>query len=175
MLAPASLCELILRLAETPRLYSPRWGEEILNEVHRTQVDKLGFETELADSWREAVDEHFPEALVTNYEPLECACENDEKDRHVLAVAIRCSAEVIVTANLKHFPAAVLEPWNVKARHPDDFLITLYSMESGIVVSKLADIAADRGTTPQKFLAQLGKVVPAFAEFVADDLNWNLE
>lgn len=175
VLAPASLCELILRLAETPRLYSPRWGEEILNEVHRTLVGKLGFNEELADSWREAVDQHFPEATVANYEPLESACENDEKDRHVLAVAIRCGAEVIVTANLKHFPSAVLEPWNVKARHPDDFLITLYSMESGVVVSKLADIASDRGTTPQKFLAQLGKTVPMFAQFVADDLSWDLD
>lgn len=82
---------------------------------------------------------------------------------------------MIVTANLKHFPADVLEPWNVKARHPDDFLITLYSMESGIVVSKLADIASDRGTTPQKFLSQLGKIVPMFAQFVADDLNWDLD
>lgn len=69
VLAPASLCELILRLAETPRLYSPRRGEEILNEVHRTQVGKLGFDKELADSWREAVDKHLPEAIVTNYEP----------------------------------------------------------------------------------------------------------
>jgi len=87
VLAPASLCELLLRLAESPRLYSPRWGPEILDEVHRTQVGKLGFPKELADYWRQEVDQHFSEALVTNAEPLECACETDEKDRHVLAVA----------------------------------------------------------------------------------------
>jgi len=174
VLAPASLCELLLRLAESPRLYSPRWGPEILDEVHRTQVGKLGFPKELADYWRQEVDQHFSEALVTNAEPLECACETDEKDRHVLAVAIKCGAEVIVTANGKHFPAKALTPWNVKARHPSDFLITLFSMESGVVVSKITGIAADRGITPQEYLTKLSKVVPAFAAHVANELNWEL-
>lgn len=174
VLAPASLCELLMRLAERPRLYSPRWGPEILDEVRRTQVEKLGFPEDLADYWRSEVERSFPEAIVPNAHLLECACENDEKDRHVLAVAIRSGAEVIVTTNGKHFPAKALAPWNVKARHPSDFLITLFTMESGVVVSKLTSIASDRGITPQEYLAKLAKVVPAFADYVAAELDWVL-
>jgi len=175
VLAPPSLCDLLLRLAETPRLYSPRWGGEILDEVRRTQVDRLGFPDHLADSWREEVERHFPEALVTGYESLVCAVENDESDRHVVAAAIRAGAEVIVTANLKHFPSTALDPWNVKARHPSDFLITLFSMEPGIVVSKLVEISQDRALSPQTILGKLAKVVPSFATYVADDLNWEID
>lgn len=174
VLAPASLCELLLRLAERPRLYSPRWGPGILDEVRRTQVGKLGFPEELADYWRSEVERSFPEAMVPNAHLLECACENDEKDRHVLAVAIRSGAEVIVTANGNHFPPAALDPWNVSSRHPSDFLITLFTMESGVVVSKLTSIASDRGVSPQEYLGKLAKVVPAFADYVAADLNWQL-
>jgi hypothetical protein len=34
----------------------------------------------------------------------------------VLAAAIKAGAQVIVTANLKHFPAADLRQWNVEAK-----------------------------------------------------------
>lgn len=43
VLAPATLCDLLLRLAETPRLYLPLWSEDILMEVKRTQTQKLGW------------------------------------------------------------------------------------------------------------------------------------
>lgn len=174
VLAPASLCDLLLRLAESPRLFAPRWSAHILEEVRRTQIEKLGFPEDLADSWREAVGRHFPEALVTGYEPLIHSMQNDEKDRHVLAAAVRCGAEVIVTSNLRDFPADSLEPWDVQAQHPSEFLINLYTMDSGIVVSKLNDIARDRGRMPQECLAKLSKSVPAFANHVAKDLDWQI-
>lgn len=175
VLAPPTLCDLLLRLAETPRLYSPKWGREILDEVHRTQVDRLGFPREKADSWRKVVEQHFPEALVPGYEPLIGVVANDESDRHVVAVAIRAGAEVIVTCNLRHFPPQALEEWNIRARHPADFLTTLYAMEKGVVVSKLVAMAGDRGLTPEQILSRLGKVVPTFSKVVADDLGWEID
>jgi len=51
VLAPFSVCDLFLRLAEEPRLYRPRWSEEILAEVRRTQIDKLGWPEHLAYYW----------------------------------------------------------------------------------------------------------------------------
>src|SRR5439155_24300291 len=48
VLAPANVCDLLLNLAETPRLYVPIWSEEILAEVRRTQIAKLGF----SEQWR---------------------------------------------------------------------------------------------------------------------------
>lgn len=99
VLANFGLCDLFLTLAETPRLYQPLWSREILDEVRRTRVGKLGWPEALAQSWREAVESAFPEAMVTVREVLVAACRNHEKDRHVLAAAIRGHAELIVTSN----------------------------------------------------------------------------
>jgi hypothetical protein len=46
----------------------------------------------------------------------------DPDDRHVLAAAIKSEARVIVTANLKDFPSAVLAPYAIRAEHPDEFV-----------------------------------------------------
>jgi hypothetical protein len=48
---------------------------------------------------------------------------HDPDDRHVLAAAIVGRADVIVTANLKDFPAEALAPHGIEAQHPDTFLI----------------------------------------------------
>jgi hypothetical protein len=55
VLAPALVCDLYLRLAEEPRLYSPRWTVDILDEVHRTQLGKLDWPEDLANYWRDEV------------------------------------------------------------------------------------------------------------------------
>jgi len=48
--------------------------------------------------------------MVQNYESLiESLTLQDEKDRHVLAAAIKTNADVIVTNNIKHFPQEYLE------------------------------------------------------------------
>ena len=73
---------------------------------------------------RKILDEKFPHCLVTGYQSL---INNlplpDLKDRHVLAAAITCGADVIVTSNLKHFPPSVLTSFNVVAAQPDDFIL----------------------------------------------------
>jgi predicted nucleic acid-binding protein len=115
VLANFGLCDLFLTLAETPRLYQPVWNREILDEAQRTQTGKLGWPEALSESWREAVELAFPEAMVTVSESLVGACANHEKDRHVLAAAIRGHANLIVTSNLKHFLPEALKPWDVCA------------------------------------------------------------
>jgi hypothetical protein len=48
---------------------------------------------------------------VSGYEPLiEGLKLPDPDDRHVLAAAVKAGAQVIVTRNLRDFPAADLEP-----------------------------------------------------------------
>ena len=88
VLANFGLCDLFLTLAETPRLYQPVWNREILDEVQRTFVGKLGWPEGLSESWREAVESAFPEAMVTGEESLVSVCANHEEDRHVLATAV---------------------------------------------------------------------------------------
>ncbi len=174
VLANFGLCDLFLTLAETPRLYQPLWNREILDEVQRTFVRKLGWPEALSKSWREAVESAFPEAMVTGEESLVAVCANHEKDRHVLATAIRGHADLIVTINLKHFPTEALKPWDVSACHPADYLITLYSLNAGLVVARLEEIARKRKRTPEEHLAFLGKSVPAFAAHVTEAVGWVL-
>jgi hypothetical protein len=41
----------------------------------------------------------------------------------VLAAAVRANVEVLVTFNLRDFPAPALEPFDIIAVHPDEFLL----------------------------------------------------
>ena len=64
-----------------------------------------------------------PGAKVTGYEAL---IDNlqlpDPDDRHVLAAAIRCGADAIITFNQKDFPDSALAPYGIDVLHPDDFI-----------------------------------------------------
>ncbi len=69
---------------------------------------------------------HFPEAIVTGYESkVEELSLPDAQDRHVLAAAIVADCDVIVTQNLRDFPAETLDKYGIEARHPDSFLAQL--------------------------------------------------
>jgi hypothetical protein len=66
------------------------------------------------------------EARVEGFETLVALVTNDPGDRHVIAAAVKCGAEAIVTFNLRHFPDAALDTWNIGAQHPDEFVVHLY-------------------------------------------------
>jgi len=53
----------------------------------------------------------------------------DPNDCHVLAAAIRCNADVIVTANLLDFPETILSQHNIVAQHPDTFISNLVDLK----------------------------------------------
>jgi hypothetical protein len=60
----------------------------------------------------------------------------------VLAAAIRCGAQVIVTANLQHFPPEALDPYDLEAQHPDTFVLHLLPLDPGAVLRVLEQQAA---------------------------------
>jgi len=176
VVATYSLFDFYLRLAEGQRLLLPKWSDKILREAKNTYETKLKkkWEPERVDRMFAAANEAFPEALIVGYEKLEPVCENDEKDRHVLAAAIRGKVQTVVTFNLKDFRKEHLEPWDVIAAHPGEYLITLYGHNKGIVVDRINDVAKVRGTEPEAALASLGRVVPTFSAYVAEDLGWDI-
>ena len=68
VLANYGVANLLLLLAEKPRLYLPVWSDEILAETRRTQVGKLGWEERLTDRFHSQLRSQFPESMVTDYE-----------------------------------------------------------------------------------------------------------
>jgi predicted nucleic acid-binding protein len=163
VLLPASLRDTLLRLAETPRLYVPKWSRDIWGEVTRNLESRRKLTPEKIAHLVQQVDLHFPEALIDGYEKLTARMTNHPKDRHVVAAAVRGSASVIVTANLRDFPAASLAPWDIEARHPDDFLLDLNARNPKAVASRLQEQSTTIGRTLPELLRTLHSGVPRFA------------
>lgn len=122
MLVQALLRDTLFRLAEK-RLYLVRWSPESIEETVRTLQGKVGKTPEKTAHLVDELRSYFEDAWVEGYEALIPSMANHPKDRHVLAAAVRCGADVIVTFNLKHFPEEALEPWGIEAQSPDEFLI----------------------------------------------------
>lgn len=88
------------------------------------------------------------DCLVTGYESLiKAVALPDPDDRHVLAAAVRARAQVIVTTNLKHFPADNLALWDVEAKHPDDFLVDQFHLDA-VALHQAIQAVADSWKKP---------------------------
>jgi predicted nucleic acid-binding protein len=170
VLVPAALRDTLLRLAETPRLFVPKWSEEILAEVERTLVGKLNKSEEKAAHLIEELTKAFPEARVDGCKHIEPALGNQEKDRHVLAAAIRSAAQTIVTFNLKHFPADSLRPFDIQAIHPDEFLVNQFHLDEPLVIRKFTEQAGTIGRSIEDQLRAFrqSKALPLFTQTLAD-------
>jgi hypothetical protein len=161
------LCVTLLRLAEPPRLFEPKWSEEIIRETTRTLELKLGWPSSLTANLEAELRGHFSEAWISGYESLVPKMTNDEKDRHVVAAAVQGEAPIIVTLNLRHFRAEHLEPWGIRAVHPEAFLSGIFRQEQALVMAKLEHQAADRSRSLQQLLDVLSATVPGFATLVS--------
>ena len=171
VLFPASLRDTLLRLAETPRQYIPKWSSRILEELTGNLESHRRLTPEKTAHLIAQMERHFPEAEVTEYEKLIDVMTNDPKDRHVAAAAAQTGAQVIVTFNLKDFPAASLSDWGIEAQHPDEFLVNIFGNQPAAVVSKLRDQAKTIDRTLPELLRTLGAGVPRFAAEVASGLG----
>jgi hypothetical protein len=58
-------------------------------------------------------------------------------DRHVLAAAIKCQADVIVTENLRHFPASAISSFGLIAQSSDDFI----AVQNGVTAESATQVA----------------------------------
>ncbi|KSD71899.1 MULTISPECIES: PIN domain-containing protein [Pseudomonas aeruginosa group] len=135
VLYPAPLRDLLMHLALTG-VYRARWTAQIHDEWKRNLlINRRDLTQAQLDRTSAAMDRAIPDALVTGHEPL---CPGltlpDPDDRHVLAAAIKCSASVIVTFNLKDFPPDVLRPFEIEAVHPDDFIADLFDLDQAAVL-----------------------------------------
>ena len=174
VLLPMPLADTLLRMAETSRLYVPKWSDEIMDEVSRNLVSKWKRTPEQAAFRERALREHFPEAWVDEYEPLVPLMTNDPKDRHVIAAAVKSDTKLIVTYNAKDFPPSSLDPWGIERQGPSTFLMNLYDLDPGIVVRKLTDQARNVGLSLEELLLKLQVNVPVFVSFFCDEQRIDL-
>jgi predicted nucleic acid-binding protein len=114
-------------------IFQARWSEDIHEEWMRALPERLpNITKEDVQKIREHIDGTVPDCLVGNYRPLVAGLElPDPNDRHVLAAAIRCGAQVIVTCDTADFPSERLAPYDIEAQHPDTFV--MYQKEENTV------------------------------------------
>ncbi len=149
VLYPAPLRDFLVTLA-TSGLFSAKWTEQIHDEWIRNLVkNRPELETHLIRT-RKLMNEAVPDSLVTGYEQLIGGLVlPDPDDRHVLAAAIRCGAQIIVTFNLKDFPVKTLDQYGIEAMHPDEFLEYQFGLRPELVI-KAAKVQRNRLKTPPK-------------------------
>ncbi len=136
VLYPAELRNLLMHLALTG-LFRAKWSADVHEEWISALLEKRPDLTrQKLERTRTLMDLHATDALVTGYEDLIPGLQlPDPNDRHVLAAAIRGQADVIVTMNLRDFPADVVGAFGIEAQHPDEFVLHLLDLALGLVIA----------------------------------------
>jgi predicted nucleic acid-binding protein len=168
VLAPMPLADTLLRLAEEPSIFVPRWSQDILTELRRTLL-RFGYTEGQADRRVRVMRETFEEAEIIGYEHLIPSMTNSQNDRHVLAAAVRGGAHAIVTQNVKDFPASAVEIYGVEILSPDDFLQHQYHLNSALVMEKIDYQAQMHPDGIDGLLAKLGLAAPSFTTLLREE------
>ena len=131
---PIDIRDLLLWFASYD-LFTPKWSKHIFSEwenvMKRKEIPNEEIQKRISKALRA-----FPDALVENYESLVDSLKlPDEKDRHVLAAAIKTNANIIVTNNIKDFPIEYLSSFGLSAKTADDFLTDIIDLNNALAVS----------------------------------------
>lgn len=174
LLYPAPLRNLLLRLGLTG-LFRARWSTAIHAEWKRNLLrQRCDLTQAQLDRTSRLMDDAIPDALVNGYEELiEGLRLPDAGDRHVLAAAIKCGADVIVTFNLRDFPRTALEHQGIEAQHPDEFVEDLCDLDAALVLESArkqrcalrhppVDVDSYLGTLSQQGLVNTSRFLSGF-------------
>jgi hypothetical protein len=118
-------------------LYQARWSDRVQEEWTTALLrNRRDLTAAPLQRTRQLMDHHINDALVGGYEHIvgQLALP-DADDRHVLAAAIHGGANVIVTINLRDFPADTLKAYGITALHPDAFISRLLEDQPDGVVT----------------------------------------
>ncbi|OHV29888.1 MULTISPECIES: PIN domain-containing protein [Pseudofrankia] len=150
VLYPNTLRDLLIRIAQSG-LVQAKWTSQILDEmVTALRRNRPDIPPTRLDRLRDLMNAAVRDALVSGHEPLIDGLKlPDPDDRHVLAAAVKTGAQVIVTRNLKHFPATDLEPWNIDAQSPDTFVLNQIGVKGRAVAASVRQIADSRTNPPE--------------------------
>lgn len=160
VLYPNTLRDLLIRIAQQPHLVQAKWTSEILDEMARAlRKNRPDITEDKTARLCQLMNDAVRDCLVTGYQPLiEALGLPDPDDRHVLAAAIKVSAQLIVTRNRKDFPARALAKWGIRPKSPDDFVRDVMDLDSQAVwacVQQIVDSRKKRPVTIDDVLGEL--------------------
>jgi predicted nucleic acid-binding protein len=142
-------------------LYTARWTQEIEHEWASSLVKKYPDAADKIPRLVEHMREAIPDCLIVDYAPLIASIQlPDERDRHVLAAAIRGNADAIVSLNTKDFPASVLATFDIEIQTPDQFVlnqIMLNPPKALMAIKKCGNDGNDPACWPQTWSIYLKK------------------
>ncbi|MEM6722350.1 MAG: PIN domain-containing protein [Bacteroidota bacterium] len=125
-------------------LFTVKWSKHIFDEWENVMLRK-GIPREEVTKRLARANLAFPDALVTNYESLIAGLSlPDEKDRHVLAAAIKTNANVIVTNNLKDFPNEYLTNFGLSAKSADNFIADIIDLNHEQAIKAFTKLVLNR-------------------------------
>lgn len=143
VIVPLTVRDILLWFAHFD-LYTPKWSQHIFSEWEEVMRRKKVSEEEIAKRTNK-MQIAFSDALVENYEPLiEGLTLPDEKDKHVLAAAIKTNANLIVTDNLKDFPEDYLKTFSLSAKKPDDFITDIIDLNEAKALEAFRRLVVNR-------------------------------
>lgn len=152
VLYPAELRSFLLYLAVTG-IYQPRWSQEIHEEwIENLLVSRPDLTPAKLKRTRELMEKAAPDAMVRGYRNLiPKLALPDPDDRHVLAVAIHSKSRIIVTNNLRDFPAKILGHFKIEAQSPDDFILQLFDLSAEDVLKAAENHRLSLKNPPKTF------------------------
>ena len=177
VLHPWALCHLELLLAEAG-FYRPAWTAQILEETRSSILRRRPEFDEARVSKRiVAMKLAFEDAAIekTHVGKVQFPASVPEHDRHVVAAALAGRADVIVTSNLRHFPADDLAKVGLLVESPDDFLIDQWYLNAPAVAEILVHMALQTRKPvlpPEAVLGLLERSVPSFVTTVRKSAEW---
>jgi predicted nucleic acid-binding protein len=139
-------------------LYSPKWSKKLIDEFTAIfQKKRIDITREQIQRQVDLINRACPDALVQKYESLINSVElPDENDRHVIAAAIKCNANVIVTHNLSDFPNEYLEGIGITAIHPDDFIADMIDLSPKVCCDAFREMILTKNKPPYEEAEYLG-------------------
>jgi predicted nucleic acid-binding protein len=134
---------MVLSLAEA-ELFRVRWSATILDETQTAigeWLSRKGHPDAAAGAQRarQNMEIAFVDAEVREYQYIRGTLEPlpDDGDGHVIAAAIKCRADVIVTDNLKDFPSRLLDCYGIEPKSSDEFLADTIDLQTSVSVAAI--------------------------------------
>jgi hypothetical protein len=118
-------------------LFRAKWTDAIHEEwISNLLINRPDLSRQKLERTKELMNEAVADCLVVGYESLSDKLElPDPGDRHILAAAIHCNADAIITFNLNDFPLEALAKYHIEPQHPDEFMFHQFGLNEATVLN----------------------------------------